>query len=137
LAYLQHFSRYRRAQVTRLVSRWVGSEALVKQYRAPPHAFARRYTAVDVALLAEVDRTLETLSGPATGCVLRPQRDVFGDTRFERLGSIPGGPPVTTRAAALRISHGACRSSSRSRSTEQFPFRILGFHADNGSEYVN
>jgi hypothetical protein len=32
-----------------------------------------------------------TLSGLATACVLRRQRDVFGDTRFERLGSISVG----------------------------------------------
>ena len=29
-----------------------------------------------------------TLSGPATACVLRRQCDVFGDARFERLGTI-------------------------------------------------
>ena len=88
LAYLQRLSGYSRAQVTRLVSRAAAGEPLVKQYRAPEHAFARRYTAGDVALLAEVDRATGTLSGPATVCILRRQRDVFGDTRFERLGSI-------------------------------------------------
>ena len=88
LAYLQRLSGYSRAQVTRLVGRWVDGQALAKQYRAPNHAFARRYTAADVALLADVDRAMGTLSGPATVCVLRRQRDVFGDVRFERLGSI-------------------------------------------------
>jgi hypothetical protein len=88
LAYLQRLSGYSRAQVTRLVSRWMGGKRLVKEYRAPEHAFARRYTAGDVALLAEVDRAMNTLSGPATACVLRRQRDVFNDARFERLGSI-------------------------------------------------
>lgn len=88
LAYLQRLSGYRRAQVTRLVSRWMARQPLVKQYRAPAHAFARRYTTLDVALLAEVDRTLDTLSGPATACVMRRQRDVFHDARFERLGSL-------------------------------------------------
>ncbi len=91
LAYLQRLSGYSRAQVTRLVSRWVGGQALVKNYRAPEHAFAQRYTAADVALLAEVDRAMGTLSGPATACVLRRQRDVFGDARFARLGSISVG----------------------------------------------
>jgi hypothetical protein len=52
---------------------------------------ARRYTAAEVALLAEVDRAMGTLSGPATACVLRRQRDVFQDTRFERLGDIAVG----------------------------------------------
>ena len=60
----------------------MGRQALVKRYRAPAHAFARRYT--DVALLSGVDRTLETLSGPATVCVLRRQRDVFGKTGANR-----------------------------------------------------
>ena len=32
-----------------------------------------------------------TRSGPATKCVLRRQRDVFGDARFVRLGSISVG----------------------------------------------
>jgi len=41
-----------------------------------------------VVLLAEVDRAMDTLSGPATVCVLRRQRDVFGDARCARLGSI-------------------------------------------------
>jgi len=86
LAYLQHLSGYSRAQVTRLVSRWVASKPLVKNYRRPEHAFARRYTAADVGLLAEVDRAMGTLSGPATACVLRRQRDVFKVPGFERLG---------------------------------------------------
>ena len=91
LAYLQHLSGTSRAQVTRLVSRWVSGKVLVKNYRKPAHAFARRYTGADVALLAEVDRAMDALSGPATACVLQRQRDVFGDARFERLGSISVG----------------------------------------------
>ena len=67
LAYLQRLSGYSRAQITRLVSRWDGGKPLVKQYRSPEHAFARRYTAVDVALLVEVDQAMNTLSGPASG----------------------------------------------------------------------
>ena len=77
LAYLQRLSGYSRAQITRLVSRWIGGKRLLKQYRTPEHPFARRYTAQDVALLADVDRAMNTLSGPATACVLRRQRDVF------------------------------------------------------------
>ena len=100
LGHLQRLSGYSRAQVTRLVSRWVAGKRLVKEYRAPKHAFARRYTAADVALLAEVDRAMGTLSGPATACVLRRQRDVFNDTRFERLGSISVGHLYNLRSSA-------------------------------------
>lgn len=59
LAYLQRLSGPAR----------VAAKPLVKNYRRPEHAFARRYTAADVALLAEVDRTMGALSGPATACV--------------------------------------------------------------------
>ena len=91
LAYLQRLSGYSRAQITRLVSRWDGGKPLVKNYGAPRCPFARLYTPADLALLAEVDRAMGTLSGPATACVLRRQRDVFGDERFVRLGSISVG----------------------------------------------
>ena len=100
LAYLQRLSGYSRAQITRLVSRWVGGKALVKQYRAPENAFARRYTGADVALLVEVDRAMGTLSGPATKCVLRRQRDVFGDARFVRLGGVSVGHLYNLRNSA-------------------------------------
>jgi len=205
LAYLQRFSGYSRAQVTRLVSRWMAGKPLVKNYRAPEHAFARRYTAADVTLLAEVDRAMGTLSGPATACVLRRQRDVFGDARFERLGSIsvahlynlrnaagdraqrvvltktrgdraatigvrkapaPEGRPGFIRIDSVHqgdfdgikglyhINAVDCVTQWQvvasvqtiaenhllfviEQMLQQFPFEILGFHADNGSEYVN
>ncbi len=205
LTYLQRLSGYSRAQITRLVSRWVSGRRLAKEYRAPKHAFARRYTSADVALLAEVDRAMGTLSGPATACVLRRQRDVFDDARFARLGSISVGhlynlrnsggyraqrvvltktrptrgagigvrkPPAPEgRPGFIRIDSvhqgdwdgtkglyhinavdcvtqwqvvATVQTISEShllpvieQMLEQFPFELLGFHADNGSEYVN
>jgi transposase InsO family protein len=205
LSYLQRFSGYSRAQVTRLVSRWVSGKALVKNYCKPKHAFARRYTGADVALLAEVDRAMDTLSGPATACVLRRQRDVFDDVRFERLGSLSVGHLYNLRNSAPYRAQRVVLTKTRPTQTvtiglrkapvpegrpgfiridsvhqgdqdgakglyhinavdcvtqwqvvatvqnlseayllpviaqmlEQFPFEILGFHADNGSEYVN
>ncbi len=205
LAYLQRLSGYSRAQITRLVARWTAGKRLVKEYRSPEHAFARRYTGADVALLAEVDRAMNTLSGPATACVLRRQRDVFGDVRFARLGSISVGhlynlrnsapyraqrvvltktkptkavtigvrraPAPEGRPGFIRIdsvhqgdldgTKGLYHINAVDCVTQwevvasvqtlseahllpvieqmlaQFPFEILGFHADNGSEYVN
>jgi transposase InsO family protein len=205
LAYLQRLSGYSRAQLTRLVSRWASGKPLTKNYRAPEHAFARRYTAADVALLAEVDRAMGTLSGPATACVLRRQHDVFGDARFERLASISVAHLYNLRASAgyraqrvvltkTRADRAATIGVRKAPAPEgrpgfiridsvhqgdqdgtkglyhinavdcvtqwqvvatvqtiseahllpvieqmlaQFPFEILGFHADNGSEYVN
>jgi len=205
LQYLHKLSGYSRAQVTRLVARWVSGEPLAKRYCAPEHAFARRYTPLDVALLVEVDRAMDTLSGPATACVLRRQRDVFGDTRFERLATISVGHLYNLRASASYRDRRRVQTKTRptqainigvrrapapngrpgfiridsvhqgdqdgtkglyhinavdcvtqwevvasvqtiseahllpviEQMLEQFPFEILGFHADNGSEYVN
>jgi transposase InsO family protein len=205
LAYLQRLSGYSRAQITRLVSRWASGKPLVKLYRSPEHAFARRYTSADVTLLAEVDRAMGTMSGPATKCVLRRQRDVFKDARFERLGSISVGhlynlrnssgyrgqrivltktrptkaskigvrraPAPEGRPGFIRIDsvHQGDQDGIKGlyhinavdcvtqwevvatvqtiseayllpvieQMLAQFPFEILGFHADNGSEYVN
>jgi hypothetical protein len=99
-AYLQRLSGYSRAQITRLIARWDKGKPLAKNYTAPRHAFVRRYTPADVATLADVDRAMGTLSGPATACVLRRQRDVFGDERFERLGSISVGHLYNLRNSA-------------------------------------
>jgi transposase InsO family protein len=192
-------------QITRLVSRWDAGKPLVKNYGAPRQPFARLYTPADVALLADVDRAMGTLSGPATACVLRRQRDVFGDARFARLGSIsvghlynlrhsvgyrnerevltktrptkntqigvrkapaPEGRPGFIRidsvhqgdldgvkglyhinavdcvtqwqvVASVQAISEAHLLSVIEQMLTQFPFEILGFHADNGSEYVN
>ena len=91
LAYLQRLSGYSRAQATRLVQRGGSGATLIKRYRAPTHAFARKYTAADVALLAEVDRAMDTLSGPATACVLRRQFTRYGDARYGRLANLSVG----------------------------------------------
>lgn len=205
LKYLQRLSSYSRAQVTRLVKRWVQGKALVKGYRAGEHAFTRKYTVADVGLLASVDRAMETLSGPATVCVLRRQYAVFGDQRYARLKSLSVAHLYNLRRSAgyraERIALTKTRPSKainigmrrapkpdqrpgfiRIDSVHQgdldgtkglyhinavdcvtqwevvasvqtiaeahllpviaqmlacFPFQILGFHADNGSEYVN
>jgi transposase InsO family protein len=146
-----------------------------------------------------------TLSGPATARVLQRQRDVFGDARFERLGSISVAHLYNLRASAgyraqrvvttrtrptqavtigtrrapapdgrpgfIRIDsvhQGDCDGIKGlyhinavdcvtqwqvvasvqtiaerhllpvlAQMLAQFPFEVLGFHADNGSEYVN
>ncbi len=146
-----------------------------------------------------------TLSGPATACVLRRQRDRFGDVRFERLGSISVAHLYNLRASAGYRAQRVMLSKTRpspavaigvrkapapdgrpgfiridsvhqgdldgtkglyhinavdcvtqwqvvatvatiaeahlmpviEQMLAQFPFEIRGFHADNGSEYVN
>jgi hypothetical protein len=42
---------------------------------------------------------MDTLSGPATACVLRRQHQVFGDARFERLATLSVGHLYNLRAS--------------------------------------
>jgi hypothetical protein len=85
--YLVKVTGLSRAQVTRLIGRWM------KTRRVEPKAvrrgrFARRYTAEDIRLLATVDAAHEDLSGPAVRRILQREHEVFGKPEFERLGGI-------------------------------------------------
>ena len=204
MRYLRCTTGYSHAQVKRLVRRALDGEALVKRYAVPLHGFARKFTAVDVALLAETDALHGTLSGPATKCLMQRAVTVFGDTRYERLATISvahlynlrhargyevrrrhwtktkghavpiaerRAPAPDNRPGFLRIDSvhqgdqdgikglyhinavdcvtqfeivATCERLSEAfllpvleNMLESFPFTILGFHADNGSEYIN
>jgi hypothetical protein len=52
--------------MTRLIGQWRESGVVEDGRKGPAKPFATRYTAQDVALLAEVDTWHGTLSGPAT-----------------------------------------------------------------------
>ncbi len=67
--YIGRMTGLSRAQMTRLVGCYQGGSAVQPQaYRR--HRFAQRYTAADIALLAEVDEAHQSLSGPATQKIL-------------------------------------------------------------------
>jgi transposase InsO family protein len=191
------------AQIARLIALYRKSGKVeVQPYRR--HSFATQYTDADVALLAEVDRAHERLSGPATRRILEREYKEFGKQEFQRLAAIsvshlynlrrsvryrrgavvfePTRPtPVSIaqrrkpdpqgRPGFLRIDtvhqgdwEGAkgvyhinavdtvtqwqvvgCTSKISEQylipvlqaMLHQFPFRILGLHADNGSEFIN
>ena len=177
---------------------------LHKAYRAPQQGWARKFTELDVALLAETDALHNTLSGPATVHLMRRALERYGDTRYERLATIsvghlynlrkergylarrqvftktrPAGIAIGVRRApapdgrpgfiridsvhqgdqdgvkgVYHINAVDCVTQGELVATcekiteaylppvieallEAFPFRILGFHADNGSEYIN
>ncbi|MCX6903515.1 MAG: integrase [Verrucomicrobia bacterium] len=191
------------AQVTRLIRQY----AETGQVRAAPSAgwrFPGKYTAADIALLAEVDRAHRRLSGPATRRILEREHGVYHRPGFERLAGIsvshlynlrhglgyrrqgvvweptrasavsvaerrrpePRGRPGHLRVdtvhqgdwdgnkgvyhinavdtvtqwqvigCASRISHEFLKPVLEAI-LHQFPFRILGFHSDNGSEFIN
>ena len=77
-----------RAQSTRLIGQYQNTGHIRDRRGGATRPFERRYTAVDIRLLAEVDETLGGLCGPTTRRVMRRQYEVFGDERFERLAGL-------------------------------------------------
>ena len=204
LRYLERMTGLSRQQVTRLVRQYRQDGTLAHRYRPPTHGFLRRFTATDVAALADMDALHGTVSGPATKKLMERAFLVFKDVRFERLAGIsvshlynlragtpyqrtrrhwtktrPTGVPIGQRRAPqpngmpgyIRIDSvhqgdqdgvkgvyhinavdcvtqfqlvATCEKISEAyllpvirQLLEGFPFVILGFHADNGSEYIN
>jgi len=204
MRYLQRLTGYSRQHLDRLVARYHETGSLAPATRANRSSFARRYTADDVALLAELDSLHDTLSGPATRVLARRAHAQYGDTRYERLAGISvshlynlraSGPyrrlrvvwsktrpsPVTIgirKAPAPQGLPGYIRIDTVHQGDfdgakgvyhinavdivtqwelvacveriseafllpvialllEGFPFAVLGFHSDGGSEYIN
>ncbi len=88
LRYIERTAGYSRQQLTRLVRRFLDCASLAKRYRAPAQGFARKFTPVDVALLAHTDALHGTLSGPATKLIMQRAYGRFADSRYERLASL-------------------------------------------------
>ena len=122
LRYLQHTSGYSRAQLTRLVKQWhsnrLASIPLIKRYKAPVAPFARKYTALDVELLVEMDKAHEDVCGPAIIHLLKRAFHSYGDVRYERLAKLSSSHLYNLRKSAgyqhLRVSftktHPVCNS---------------------------
>ena len=205
LGFLVAATSISRPQMERLV-RQCRDTGEVRDRRAdgPGRPFARRYTAADIRLLAEVDELYGQMSGLATREVLRRQSEVFGDPRFERLATISNGHVYNLRGSPTYRAKRTVWTRTRPATVDialrqapepdglpghvrvdtvhqgdrdgvkglflinlvdevtqyefvgaavaiserflvplleglllSFPFRILGFHADNGSEYIN
>jgi len=202
-AYLMRITGYSRQQLTRLIRRWRKTGQLRWECR-PVNGFKTRYTEVDVALLAEMDRLHDCPSGPALKKLCERAWHLFGDVRFQRLAGISNGhlynlrhskpyrrhrrrfektrpvqraigvrrkPDPQGRPGFIRIDtvhqgdqdgvKGLYHINAVDEVTQfevvvtveriselflipaleiqlaTFPFELLGFHADNGSEYIN
>jgi hypothetical protein len=206
--YLQRTSGYSRAQVTRLVSRWqrnrLAAVPLAKCYRTPAAPFARKYDALDIQLLVEMDQAHEDACGPAVVHLLRRAYREYNDPRYERLAGLSvshlynlrksagyqarrrtftkthpvknsigvrKAPGPNGQAGFVRIDtvhqgdldgikgvyHITCVDAVSQWQVQacvqgiseafllpvlplilaQFPFVVVGFHSDNGSEYIN
>ena len=202
-AYLSKVAGLSLAQITRLIRAHARTGKVeAKVYRR--QRFAVKYTPADIALLAQVDRAHERLSGPATQRILKREYAEFGDRKFTRLATIsvahlynfrrsaayrkvaavfeptrpspvsiaerrrpdPRGEPGYLRVDTVhqgdwdgekgvyhinavdtvtqwQVIGCAAKISEQflipvlEAMLHQFPFRIQGFHADNGSEFIN
>jgi transposase InsO family protein len=202
-AYVEKMTGMSAAQMTRLIRGFL-DHGVVRAVPYQRHSFRARYTAEDIALLAEVDRAHERLSGPATRHILQREYEQFGNKPYERLAKISVGHLYNLRASARYRNQAAVLEPTRptaiaigerrrpapqgrpgflrvdtvhqgdwdgakgvyhinavdavtqwqvvgcaSKISEayllpvleavlaQFPFVVLGFHVDNGSEYIN
>jgi transposase InsO family protein len=85
--YVEKMTGLSRAQVTRLITVYLGGDEVKPQlYRR--RRFPQRYTREDIALLAGVDEAHQTLSGPATKKLLQRACYTFHDTRYQSLARI-------------------------------------------------
>jgi transposase InsO family protein len=202
-AYVEKVTGMSAAQTTRLIRGYL-EHGVVKAAPYQRHRFATRYTAEDIALLAEVDRAHQRLSGPATRRILQREYEQYGDQQYERLAQISVAHLYNLRAGARYRNQAAVFEPTRPTSIAigerrrpephgrpgflrvdtvhqgdqegakgvyhinavdtvtqwqvvgcvskiseayllpvleavlaEFPFPVLGFHVDNGSEYIN
>ena len=85
--YIEKMSGLSRAQVTRLIQRYMATgEVRAAVYRR--RRFPQRYTGADIELLAGVDEAHETLSGPATRRILEREHTLYGRQEYARLAAI-------------------------------------------------
>ena len=88
--YLGKMTGLSRAQLTRLVGRYLAT-GRVGMKTSRRHRFPTRYTRADIELLAQVDEAHESLSGPATRCILEREFREYGKPEFQRLAAISNG----------------------------------------------
>lgn len=76
-----------RAQITRLIARWMEHRTIKRKPAQRPN-FVSRYRKEDIHLLAATDAAHEDLSGPALRRILHREHTVFGKPEYERLSRI-------------------------------------------------
>jgi hypothetical protein len=108
--FLAKITALSRAQLTRLIRRWMDTRRIERKPARHP-SFHRRYTDGDIASLAEVDAAHEDLSGPAVRHLCQRAWVVFGDEKFQRLADISASHIYNLRRSAayrkirVRVAH--------------------------------
>jgi hypothetical protein len=115
--FLARITGLSRAQMTRLIQRWMDTRKIERKPERRP-SFKRRYTTTDMALLAEVDAAHHDLSGPAVRHLLGREFKVFGNQKFCRLAGISASHIYNLRKSSayrqlrVRVQHTQARQVS-------------------------
>ncbi len=112
-AYLQRLSGMSRAQITRLIARFLRDGA-IRPSQSPRNRFPAKYTRADQELLARTDNAHARLSGPATKKILERQFAVYGDARFRRLQGISSAHIYRLRQSRVYREHALTLAKTKS-----------------------
>jgi len=85
--YIAQVSGYSRAQVTRLIAQFLGTQRIARRHKTT-HPFQQRYTSKDIRLLARMDALHNTLSGHATKKLCQRAHEIFGQIQYAGLAKI-------------------------------------------------
>ncbi|MCL0075789.1 integrase [Dehalococcoidia bacterium] len=85
--YIEKITGYSRAQVSRLIGEYKRTGRL-KKGGYNRHRFPRKYTSIEVKLLAKTDELHGWLSGPATRKIMQREYEIYGHTEFEKISRI-------------------------------------------------
>ena len=146
--YLRKLTGLSRARVARCIKQFTTGGGQIKGRRRPPAVpFARRYSAEDIRLLAEMDVLHGTLSGTTIRKLCERTFKVHGDASYGRLAGIGikgvylinAVDETTQFQTVFAVEHisEAYLLPVLAAMMDAFPFVIRGFHSDNGSEYTN
>jgi hypothetical protein len=130
--FLAKISGLSRAQLTRLIRRWMDTRRIERKPARRPN-FGRHYTEADIALLAEVDAVHEDLSGPAVRHLLEREFEVYGNEKFRRLAGISASHIYNLRKSAgygklrVRVHHTQGRQVSIGERRQPDPKGLPGY----------
>src|SRR6185312_5004875 len=113
-AFLQKVTDTSRAQLTRLIGRWMRDRKIVRRAAARPE-FAVRYQREDIVLLAATDAVHEDLSGPALRRILLREFEVFGRQEYQQLAGISASHLYNLRKSAVYCNQRVRVEQTKSR----------------------
>ncbi len=85
--YIEKVSGYCRAQVCRLIRQY-NQRGQLRKSPSKRHRFPKKYTLIDIALLAKTDELHDYLSGPATKKIMEREWAVYGHLDFRNISQI-------------------------------------------------